>query len=446
MKKGVTTAFVVSILSGVVLADDATDRYHNWPQWRGPLATGESPTGNPAIEWSEIKNVRWKVRLPGRGKSTPVVWDDRIFLTTSIPLGRTLPEGERPVPTIDPRGQHPGVIHPDQIFAVEALAVNREDGDIVWRKRLREEFPHEGSHRDATLASGSVVTDGEHVYAYFGSRGIYCLDLEGNLKWEKDLGDLLKRRGFGEGSSPAIHDDKLIVLWDHQGQSFIVALDKRTGKELWRTDRDEVSSWTTPFVVEHAGTTQVVTNATERVRSYDVETGELIWESSGTTLVAIPSPVGGDGMVFVTAGYQGNDLKAIRLSSARGDVTETEAVAWRYDKDTPYVPSPLLYENTLYILKSNSGILTAFDSRVGDKLYGPLRLDGVMNVFASPVAAAGRIYIAGRDGNTLVLEHGPEYKVLALNGLDDGFDASPAISGEDLFLRGREYLYRVAEP
>ncbi len=232
----------------------------------------------------------------------------------------------------------------------------------------------------------------------------------------------------------------------HLGQSFIVALDKRTGKELWRTGRDEISSWTTPFVVEHAGTTQVVTNATGRVRSYDVETGELIWESGGTTLNAIPSPVGGDGMVFVTAGFWGSDLKAIRLSSARGDVTETEALAWRYDRDTPYVPSPLLYENTLYVLKSNSGILTAFESRTGDTLCGPLRLDGVMNVYASPVAAAGRIYIASPDGNTLVREHGLEHEVLSLNTLDDGFDASPAISGEDLFLRGSEYLHHIAEP
>lgn len=446
MKKKLTMAFLVTILAGVVLSDDTTDRYDNWPQWRGPLATGESPTGNPPIEWSETKNVRWKVPIPGLGKSTPVIWGDRIFLTTSIPLDRTLPEGERPVPTEDPRGQHRDVVHPDQIFAVEVLAINRDDGDIVWRKRLREEFPHEGSHKDGTFASGSIVTDGEHVYAYFGSRGVYCLDLDGELQWEKDLGDLVMRRGFGEGSSPAIHNDKLIVLWDHQGQSFIVALDKRTGKELWRTDRDEISSWTTPFVVEHAGRTQVVTNATGRVRSYDVETGELIWESGGTTLNAIPSPVGGDGMVFVTAGFRGSDLKAILLSSARGDVTETEALAWRYDRDTPYVPSPLLYENTLYVLKSNSGILTAFESRTGDKLYGPVRLDGVMNVYASPVAAAGRIYIAGRDGNTLVLAHGPEHEVLSLNSLDDGFDASPAISGEDLFLRGSTYLYRIAEP
>ena len=446
MKTTMAGAFLFAVLMGIAFAEDGADWNDNWPQWRGPLATGESPAGNPPIEWSESKNVRWKVPVPGRGKSTPVVWGDRIFLTTSIPLGRTLPEGERPVPPEDPRGQHRDVNHPDQVFAFEVLALDREDGGVLWRKRLREEFPHEGGHRDATFASGSAITDGERVYAYFGSRGIYSLDLEGKVLWEKDLGDLVMRRGFGEGNSPALYGNRIIVLWDHQGQSFIVALDKKTGEELWRTDRDEITSWTTPFVVEHDGAAQVVTNATGRVRSYDVETGTLLWETEGTTLNAIPSPVGGSGMVFVTAGFQGNDLKAIDLAKARGDVTATEAVGWSYDRDTPYVPSPLLYGNTLYILKSNSGILTAFDATSGDKLYGPVRLDRVSNVYASPVAAAGRIYIVGRDGETLVLEHGAEYKVLALNQLDDGFDASAAVSGSDLFLRGNTHLYRIAAP
>jgi outer membrane protein assembly factor BamB len=409
-----------------------------WPQWRGPLGNGVSPDAKPPIEWSEEKNVAWKVAVPGRGKGSPVVWGDRIFLLTAVPSATA------PARRIeDPTGSHPSVAPATEVLRFEALALSRKDGSTLWSKVVREEQPHDGAHQDGSFASSSPSTDGERLFAYFGSRGLYALDFDGRVLWEKDFGDLAIRRSFGEGSTPVLHGDKLVVLWDHQGQSFISALDKRTGREIWRTERDEITSWTTPLVVGEGGRAQVVTSATNRVRSYDLDTGGLLWESEGVTLNAIPSPVGGGGMVYVTSGFQGSVLRAIRLSDARGDLKGTNAIAWSLDRNTPYVPSPLLFEDTLYVLKSNSGILTCLDAATG-AVHFTRRIEGVLNVYASPVGAAGRVYVVGRDGTTAVLERGREYRLLAVNHLDDGFDASPALVGREMYLRGIRYLYRVS--
>jgi outer membrane protein assembly factor BamB len=197
-------------------------------------------------------------------------------------------------------------------------------------------------------------------------------------------------------------------------------------------------------VVEHAGRAQVITSATSRVRSYDLATGALVWEASGMTANAIPTPVHEDGIVYLTSGFRGNALLAVKLADAKGDVTNTPAVLWRYDRDTPYVPSPLLYGGQLYFLKSNSGVLSVFEAKTGRKLYGEQRIEGVPNVYASPLGAGGRVYIAGRDGGVAVLQHGPEFKLLAVNQLDDGFDASPVAVDDELYLRGHKYLYRIS--
>ena len=250
---------------------------------------------------------------------------------------------------------------------------------------------------------------------------------------------------FGEGSSPALAGDRLFVQWDHEGDSFIVALDRKAGRELWRQKRDERTSWATPLVVEHAGRTQVVTSATSRVRSYDAATGELVWETPGMTQNTIPTPVYADGLVILTSGFRGNALLAVKLAEAKGDLAATQAIAWRLDRDTPYVPSPLLYGEELYFLKGNNGLLSAFNARTGERLYGPERLEGVPNVYASPVGAAGRIYVAGREGATAVVQRGTAFKVLAVNTLDDGFDASPVAVDGELYLRGQRFLYRISE-
>lgn len=406
--------------------------------WRGPLGTGVAPSADPPIEWSETKNVKWKVEIPGRGSSSPVIWGDRIFLLTAIPAGVSADDTHKPRGGINPRIAH----------QFKVLALNRADGQIVWERTAREEVPHEASHQDnGTWASASAVTDGQHVIASFESRGIYCYDMSGTLVWQKDLGDKMMRNEFGEGSTPALHGNTLVVVWDHfvPGESFIVALDKRNGEERWRVKRDEIDTWATPAIVEEGGRTHVIVPGMKRLRSYDLETGAVLWETEGLTMNPIPSPVAGDGMVFATSGFRGNSLRAIKLAGAKGDITGTPNVVWTLDRDTPYVPSPLLYDGVLYILKTNNGLLSAFDAKTGTPHYQVQRIEGAPNVFASPVGAAGRVYIPGRDGTTVVIKHGPAFEVVAQNTLDDGFDASPALVDREMYLRGYRYLYKISE-
>jgi len=283
------------------------------------------------------------------------------------------------------------------------------------------------------------------VFAYFESRGLYAYDMNGKLIWQADFGDKKMRNQFGEGSTPVLHGNTLVVVWDHLNQpSYVIALDKTTGKELWRVDHPEMDTWATPLVVEHSGRRQVIVNAMNRVRSYDLETGKLVWEGPGTTMNVIPSAVSGNGMVFVMSGFRGNNLKAIKLADAKGDIATTGAIAWQLDRDTPYVPSPLLYDNILYFLKTNNGLLSAYDAASGKPHYQVQRIAKAPGeVFSSPVGADGRVYITSRDGVTTVIKHGPSYEVLSENTLDDGFDASPALVDNEIYLRGYRYLYCI---
>jgi len=431
-------SLVVLALSALTGAQDSATAAKNWHQWRGPHATGVSPTANPPLEWSETKNVRWKVEIPGRGSASPIVWGDRLFLLTAVPAGVTGDGQHAPRGGLTPRGIHRFMV----------MAIDRKTGKTIWERVAREQEPHEASHTDnGTWASGSPVTDGERVYAYFESFGLYAYDMNGKLLWEKDLGDKKMRNAFGEGSTPALHGNTLVVVWDHLGgESFVVALDKRDGKELWRTPRKEIDTWATPLVLEVNGRAQAIVPAMERVRSYDLETGKVVWESDGLTMNAIPSPVHADGLVFLMSGFRGNDLKAIRVADAQGNIDGTSAIVWTLDRDTPYVPSPVLADGVLYFLKSNNGIVSALDAKSGKPHYQNQRLDGVPNVFASPVAAKGRVYFPGREGTTLVIKSGPAFEVLARNTLDDGFDASPALADNEIFLRGYKHLYAIAQP
>jgi outer membrane protein assembly factor BamB len=432
-------AAVACALAGGVTGAVGPEAEKFWPQWRGPYATGTSKQADPPLEWSEAKNIRWKVEIPGRGSSSPVVWGDQLFVLSAIPA--SAPSGDeshRPRGAMQPREPHRFMVY----------AIDRQTGRTLWERTAHEATPHEASHQDnGTWASGSAATDGEHVIAYFESFGIYAYDMKGNLVWRKDLGDKRMRNEFGEGSTPALFGNRIIVVWDHiAGPSFVVALDKRTGAELWRAPRDEIDTWATPLIVEHEGRAQVVVPGMNRLRSYDLETGKIVWEAPGLTMNAIPSPVFEDGIVIATSGFRGNNLKAIRLADARGDLTGSPAIVWSLDRDTPYVPSPLLHEGVVYILKTNSGILSAFDAKTGKPHFQLQRLAGIDEVFSSPVAAAGRVYITDRNGHTLVLRAGPRYEVLARNTLDDGFDASPALVGTDIYMRGYKSLYAIGQP
>ncbi|MBI4658388.1 MAG: PQQ-like beta-propeller repeat protein [Verrucomicrobia bacterium] len=442
----------------------------NWPQWRGPLLNGVAPHGDPPAEWSETKNVKWKVKIPGEGDSTPIIWGDKIFILSAIPTGKRAAPAATPPPAAavqnqappqagpapgqgperggrgGPRGGRGGGMGggpPNEIYQWAVLCLDRNTGKLLWQKTAREELPHEGRQQNNTYASYSPVTDGEQLYVSFGSWGVYCFDLNGNLKWERDLGKMRTTMGFGEGGSPAVHGDRLVINWDHTGEDFITALDTRSGKTLWKTDRSEAGTWCTPLVVEHEGKAQVVVPASGKTRGYDLATGSAVWECEGLTANVIPTPVAGHGVVYAMSGFRGNKLLAIRLGRT-GDLTGTDAIVWRHDKSTPYVPSPLLYEDLLYFFGGNNNILSCFEANTGKALIDAQRVEGIGELYASPVGAAGRVYIVGRDGRALVIKKSPQFEVVASNKLEDRFDASPAIVGNQLFLRGRENLYCIA--
>ncbi|MHC5054073.1 MAG: outer membrane protein assembly factor BamB family protein [Planctomycetota bacterium] len=376
--------------------------------------------------------------MPGRGHSTPIVWGERVFVTTAVP------DAGPPVPADHSPGAH-GNLADVRRHEFVVLALDRRDGKVVWRRTVGRGVPREGRHATGSFASNSPVTDGESLFAYFGSRGLFCLDLDGEQRWQIDLGDMRAKHGHGEGSSPALHGDTLVVNWDHEGDSFVVAFDKRTGAERWKTMRDEGTSWSTPLVVEHDGRPQVVVSATNRLRGYDLATGEVIWECGGLSRNVVASPVAADGIVYAGSSYHVRSMLAIRLDGAEGDVTGTDRVAWTLERHTPYVPSPLLYEGRLYFLRHYQGSITCLEAETGKWLYGPVRLPSIRNVYASPVAAAGRVYVTDLDGTTLVFTSGAEPEVLAENRLDDSFSASAALVDGEMFLRGARYLYCISE-
>ncbi|MFT4640746.1 MAG: outer membrane protein assembly factor BamB [Verrucomicrobiales bacterium] len=424
------------IVSGLATAAEKDD---SWGQWRGPLGTGVSLTADPPLKWGETENIRWKTELPGKGHSTPVIWKNRLYLTAAVPFGKPR------LPVYDEApGSHDNLpVIRSQRFVV--LAVDRADGKILWQTPVHETFPHAGGHVSGSLASNSPVTDGEVIVAFFGSHGLYGLDPSGKILWQKDLGKMQTKHAHGEGASPVMHGDLVVVNWDHEAASAIHAFDKRTGEKRWRVARDEKTSWSTPIVVEHGGKFQVIVSATKRIRSYALKTGELIWECGGLSNNVVASPIAGNGMVIAGSSYEKKAMVAIKLEGAAGDITHTDQVVWRTNQRTPYVPSPLLYEDSLYFFNHYQGILSCLDPATGEKRAGPFRLGALSNIYASPVAAAGRIYITDLDGTTMVLKHGPEPTPLGVNHLDDVFSASAAISGKDLYLRGAKFLYGISE-
>lgn len=427
----------------------------HWPEWRGPyrngMARGDAPT-----TWSDTKNIKWKTEIPGRGFSTPVIWGDRVFLTTAVQTGK--PPEPTPTPTPSPvgtasgqspnpgrRGGGPGggagglIEHKFML-----LCLDRRTGKVIWQKTARVASPHEGYHRTyGSFASNSPITDGKYLYASFGSRGIFCYDLNGKLIWEKDLGVQMRMRlQFGEGAAPALDKERIYLTYDHEGGSFFVALNKRTGKEVWRAGRDEPSSWSTPLVIEHAGRRQVIVSATRKVRSYDVDTGKVIWECEGLGSNVIPAPVYQDGVVFVMSGHRDPKLMAIKLGK-EGDLTGTDAVLWSHTRGLSYTLSPVLHEGKLYVV-TDSGQVSSFNVTTGEPYYHQTRLPRAYNFKASPVGANGKLYLASEEGDVIILKLGEKFEVLATNTLEDQmFIASPVIADGQLFLRSQNWLYCI---
>ena len=436
-----TSVLIVAQLAGTLCAASGDDY---WPAWRGPRASGVSPAGKPPLTWSETENVKWKVPVPGEGTSSPVIWADKVFFLTAIKTDRLATPTQPPASG----GNAPVPFHggqtPKNVYKFDLVCLDRSTGRTLWQKTVREEVPHEGTHPNHGFASYSPVTDGTNVWAALGSRGVHCYDLNGEHKWSRDLGKMTIKMAFGEGSSPTLAGDALIVVMDHEAGSCIHALDKNTGQTLWKQPRDEITSWATPVTAEVNGKMQVIVSATKFIRSYDLRTGDVIWQCCGQTANVIPSPIVAFGMVFCTSGFRGSSLQAIELGRT-GDLSGTDAVRWQANKGTPYVPSPVLYGDNLYVCAVNKAVVSCYQARTGKSNFIEQPLPEVGEIFASPVGAADRVYFIGREGTAQVIRNAPQLEILATNKLDDKFDASPAIAGNELFLKGKRNLYCISE-
>jgi outer membrane protein assembly factor BamB len=410
--------FVFAFLDSFALAE-------NWAHWRGPTGNGTAVNASPPIEWSDTKNVKWKVDVPGHGLSSPVIWDNRIFVTTAVPVAGQPASG---LPTLE----------------FKVLCYDRRDGKLLWEKTAVVAKPHQKTHETNGFASASPCTDGENVYAHFGSRGLYCYSMNGDLVWKRDdFGKMETLFGFGEGSSPTLVGDMLLVPWDHKGPSALYALDKRTGNTIWKADRQEPTEWSTPLVVEHGGRKQVILNGQKSVRSYDLKTGKELWHCGGQTLRPIASPVAAHDLVIVGSGFQGAYVGAFRLDG-EGDIKGTNKVVWQINHDAPDVASPLLSSTgRLYFHKGKTGLLSCVDAATGKPHYFARRI-GLDNPYASPIEAGGNIYLTARSGTTVVIADADEVKVLATNHLDETIGATPAPVDNELFIRGDKHLLCIA--
>ncbi|MEM8946389.1 MAG: PQQ-binding-like beta-propeller repeat protein [Planctomycetota bacterium] len=414
-------SLLIPALITIVMTSNA---WANWGHWRGESGNGLSSTANPPTNWSDTDNVKWKVAVPGQGSGSPVIWDQRVFVVTAVTDGGGVPSSS---PTK---------------MRFDLLCFDREDGALIWQKTAIDATPHEGTHSTNGYSSGSPCTDGKRVYAHFGSRGTYCYTLDGQQVWSRQLGQMTMRAGFGEGSSPTLVGDKLIIPWDHEGQSYLFALDHQTGDTVWQVERDEPSCWATPLVVEHAGRKQIVMNGQNYARAYDLESGEELWRCGGQTQRPVASAVAGDGLVFVCSGFRGSFLGAFR-PGGQGDIEGSSSVVWTQTRDTPDIASPLLSDGRLYFYKAKKGILSCFDAASGTPHYTTKRT-GLANIYASPIAAGGHVYLTDRNGKTVVIKDSESYEVVAENSVGETVDATPAPVDNELFIRGEKHLFCIA--
>lgn len=334
---------------------------------------------------------------------------------------------------------------PLQEMDFKLFCYDRATGELNWEQTAVTAKPHEGTHSTNGFASASPCTDGEHVYAHFGSRGLFCFTVDGEPVWQRtDLGQMQARNGFGEGSSPTIAGDLIVVPWDHEGPSSIFALNKKTGKTVWSTPRDEPTCWATPLIVDEGGKKQIIMNGQSYARAYDLETGKELWRCGGQTQRPAASAVAENGMVYIGSGYRGSFLGAFKLGGS-GDLRGSDNVAWTITRNTPDIASPLLMSGRLYFHKEKSGILTCVDAETGEVLIPASRIPNLDSIYASPVAAAGHIYLSDRDGTTVVIKDAPELEIVATNDIGETIDATPAPVDDELFIRGEKHLFCLGE-
>jgi outer membrane protein assembly factor BamB len=429
------------IVSLTVAVDSALAQTSNWAQWRGKEGSGISAETNLPVEWSDKKNLKWKTAIAGRGHSSPIVWGNRVFLTTSIE-GAVIP-GAAAVRHVH-KGEeyiHPDSVGADHSYTLMLLCLDAVSGKILWQKTAYEGRVHDNRHRKNTYASTTPVTDGKYVYFSFEAEGLYCYDFNGRQVWKTNLGKIAKG-GMGPGTSPVLYENLLILQCDQEyGEgSFIAAVNKTNGKEVWRVARTHRRSWATPLLIRGAARAELVTSGAESVIAYDPASGKELWRAPGVVSNPIPSPVTGHGLVFVSAGSQAKRAYAIRLG-ANGDLTNTPNVVWSYDKGTAYTPSPILYGEFLYLM-TDAGLITCIEPKTGTVIY-QTRMPVPAKFTASPVAFEGKILLVSEDGDSFVLKAGQTPEVLKVNSLGEPIYASPAISGGRIFLRGEKHLYCI---
>lgn len=432
---------------GVLLASVSLSA-DSWPQFRGPNSTGVASSGQGLPDrWSAEQNVVWKADVPGRGWSSPVVWGDRVFLTTVVNSADTEPAkkglyfgGNRPEP---PQSDHQWIVS----------CLDLKTGSSLWQKTVHQGVPQTSIHVKNSFASETPITDGQHLFVVFGGVGIYCFDFEGNQIWQHPLKPVKTRYGWGFAASPIIDENRLYFVNDNDEQSYMLALNKKTGEEEWRVERDEKSNWATPYLWRHSKGAEIVVPATGKVRSYDLD-GKELWALSGMSSITIATPYVHDGLLIVSSGYVGDPkrpLYAIR-PGARGDIslqaeaTKNDSIAWSQPTGAPYNPTTIAYEGIVYVLHDR-GMMAAYDAATGEEVYSKTRIPKGRAFTSSPWAYDGKIFCLNEDGETFVIQAGSEFKLLHTNKLDenDMGMATPAIVGDLLLIRAGPHLYCIGK-
>jgi outer membrane protein assembly factor BamB len=435
--RGKTPTFALAVPIFTVATTLAAD----WTQFRGPNASANSTDKGLPVEWGPDKNVVWKVTIPGYGWSSPIVWGDKVFVTTAVSDNQAKPTG-----SANWRDGFNGKA--DAVYQWEVHCLRAGDGTLVWKRTAARRKPTYAANSSNTYASETPVTDGERVYAFFGETGLFCFDDAGNQLWHKDLGVYPTFGSHGTGASPVLDGERLFLQCDNEEKSFLVALEAKTGKELWRMARTERTGWSTPLVWKNKARTEVVCLGSKQVLSYDPATGKLLWQLGGMSAQCFGSPVGDSDLLYAGTGGQlggGRPLFAVK-AGASGDITlkpgttANEGVAWYLPQAGPLVATPLLYEGHLYVLEQNLGLVSCYDARTGKQVYRE-RLPQARGFLASPWACAGKVFCLDEDGQTFVLQAGPEYKLLGRNTVGERCWASPALAGDALFLRTIDHLY-----
>lgn len=421
---------------------------NQWPGFRGPGARGIADDPRLPDRWSTTENVDWKRDIAGRGWSSPVVWGQKIFLTTVINTGETEEAkkglyfgGERLRP-------------PESVHQWKVLCLGLDSGEILWEQQVHEGVPASTMHIKNSFASETAVTDGQCVYFCFGNLGIYCFDLEGNELWRRDLKAYKTRFGWGPAASPVLHDGRLYLCNDNDEDSYLLALDAKSGTEIWRKSRDEKSNWSSPFVWQNDQRTEIVTAGTGQVRSYDLQ-GNILWTLEGMSSITIATPYAVDDLLYISSGYvmdKSKPIYAIRPGAA-GDITveadqsSNQYVAWLQRKAAPYNPSTLVYDGRLYVLH-DQGFMAGYDAATGQELYGKQRLPNGRSFTSSPWAYNGRVFCLNEDGVTFVVKAGDQFELLHTNTLaeDDMGMATPAIVGDRLLIRTAARMYCIRQP